>query len=320
MNAKPPLTVVVTVYNRAPYLAASLDSVLASGFGDFELLVLDNRSTDGSFEIARDYLGRDPRVRVIQNETNLGQFGNRNRVLELVETKYFKYHDSDDLLYPHGLGTLHRCLVEAPAADFALSCGWAWEGGPCPMVLKPRDAYRREFLGRGMFFCGPASALFKTESFRFVGGFEDRGAASDYLFWLRVCRVLTVALAPADLFWYRIHPTQEYWSAAAAESYARAHAEGWKALFSPDCPLLGEEREQARRNHAHGLAKHTWRDLRARRFHLARLRLAEAGFALADAVRYLRRQKRDPFAGTPRDEAGEFLIPSGLRPVEPAEG
>jgi glycosyltransferase involved in cell wall biosynthesis len=320
VSAKPPLTVVVTVYNRAPYLAASLDSVLASGFGDFELLVLDNRSTDGSLDIARDYQGRDSRVRLIQNETNLGQFGNRNRVLELVETKYFKYHDSDDLLYPHGLGTFLRCLQAAPEADFALSSGWAWEGGPAPMVLKPRDAYRREFLGRGMFFCGPASALFKTESFRFVGGFEDRGAASDYLFWLRVCRVLTVALAPADLFWYRIHPSQEYWSPAAAESYARAHAEGWKALFRPDCPLTGDEREQARRNQAHGLAKHTWRDLRARRFHLARLRLAEAGFTLADAVRYLRRQKRDPYAGTPRDEAGEFLIPSGFRRTGPGEG
>lgn len=319
MKSKPPITVVVTVYNRAPYLAASLDSVLASSFGDFELLVLDNRSTDGSYEIARDYEGRDPRVRVVQNDTNLGQFGNRNRVLELVQTRFFKYHDSDDLLYPHGLDTWYRCLTAAPDADLALSCGWAWEGGPCPMVLKPRDAYRREFLGRGMFFCGPASALFKTESFRFVGGFEDRGAASDYLFWLRVCRVLTVALAPADLFWYRIHATQEYWNPAAAESYARAHAEGWKALFSPDCPLEGEEREQARRNHAFSLAKHTWRDLRARRFRLAQLRLSAAGFTPTDAFHYLRRQKRDPMAGTPRDEAGEFLIPGWFKKEEPGE-
>lgn len=319
MNHKPPITVVVTVYNRAPYLAASLDSVLASRFGDFALLVLDNRSTDGSFDIARDYERLDPRVRVIQNETNLGQFGNRNRVLELVDTKYFKYHDSDDLLYPHGLETFYRCLTSVPEADFALSCGWAWEGGPSPMVLKPRDAYRREFLGRGLFHCGPASALFKTASFRFLGGIEDCGAASDYLFWLRACRTLTVALAPADLFWYRIHSTQEYWSPAAAESYARAHALGWKSLFLPDCPLAGPEREQARRNCAFGLAKHTWRDLRARRFHLARLRLGAAGFTLADAFRYLRRQRREAFAGSPRDEAGEFLIPGWFKRAGPTK-
>lgn len=313
MTRRPPITVVVTVFNRAPYLAASLDSVLASSFGDFELLVLDNCSTDGSLEIAHEVASRDPRVRVLRNETNLGQFGNRNRVLELVETKYFKYHDSDDLLYPHGLETLYRCLTQAPAADLALSCGWAWEGGPCPMVLPPRECYRREFLGRGMFFCGPASALFKTASFRFVGGFEDHGAASDYRFWLRVCRTLTVALAPADLFWYRIHPDQEYWSPAAAESYARAHAAGWRALFVPDNPLSPEEKEQARRNHAFSLAKHTARDLRGGRLGLARLRLSAAGFTLGDALRYLRRPQRDPFAGTPRDDAGEFTMPPWFR-------
>jgi glycosyltransferase involved in cell wall biosynthesis len=314
---KPPVTVVVTVYNRAPYLASSLASVLASRFEDFELLVLDNCSTDGSWEIAQDFARRDPRVRVVQNERNLGQFGNRNRVLELVETRLFKFHDSDDLLYPHGLETLYRCLEQAPTADLALSGGWAWEGGPCPMVLSPREAYRREYLGRGLFYCGPASALFKTESFRFVGGFEDHGAASDYLFWLRVCRTLTVALAPADLFWYRIHPNQEYASPAAAESYARAQAEGWKALFAPDCPLQGEDKEQARRNQAFGLAKHTWRDLKAGRFGLARLRLAEARFGWRDAWTYLRRQKRDAFAGTPRDADGEFLLPPWFKPEGP---
>ena len=57
------------------------------------------------------------------------------------------------------------------------------------MVLTPRMSYQREFLGQGMFYCGPSGALFRTGVLRKLGGFPDRGVASDYCFWLKACAV-----------------------------------------------------------------------------------------------------------------------------------
>ncbi|HEX2644273.1 MAG TPA: glycosyltransferase family A protein [Thermoanaerobaculia bacterium] len=309
MEHTPQISVLVTSYNREDTLAASLESVLASSFGDFEVLVVDNQSTDGSVEVARRYERLDRRVRVHVNEANLGQFGNRNRAAALARAPFLKYHDSDDLMYPHCLATLLGPLRAEPRAGFALSSGTAWPGGPCPMLSTPLMSYRREFLGLGMFQCGPAGALFRAEVFHRLGGFEDRGAASDYLFWMRACRTVSVLLMPADLFWYRIHPGQELQSPKSAASYALAHGEAWRALQAPDCPLQGEELQQARRNWAWNLFKITYRDLRSSQWGNAWLRLRSCGVSPADGLRYLRRPKRHFNAGTPLDVDGGYQIP-----------
>ena len=321
MTRTPRISVLVTSYNREDTLAASLESVLASAFGDFEVLVLDNRSTDGSVAVAERIARGDRRVRVVVNESNLGQFGNRNRAAELARAPFLKYHDSDDLMYPHGLGLMLGLLEAEPSAAFGLSSGLAWAGGPCPMLLTPRLAYEREFLGRGMFHCGPAGALFRTEAFRRLGGFEDHGAASYYLFWLRACREHSVLLLPADLFWYRIHAGQELASPSSAASYARAYGAAWRALTAPDCPLAGSALVQARRNWAWTLFRMLTRDLRGRRFAQARLRFASCGLAAGDWLRYLRRAQRTYAAGTPLDDAGGYLVPDWSRftPQAPAE-
>ena len=100
-------------------------------------------------------------------------------------------------------------LEAEPRAAFALSGPRSWPGGPCPMLLTPRLAYEREFLGSGLFQQGPASALFRAEAFRALGGFPEINYAGDYLFWLHACTTVNVLLVPGDLFYYRIHPGQE---------------------------------------------------------------------------------------------------------------
>ena len=313
VSLRPKVTVVVTCYNREKYLGSAIESVLASGFEEFDLLVLDDGSTDGSVDIARSYAERDERVRVIENETNLGDYPNRNRALDFVQTEFLKYHDSDDLMYPHCLGVLSRLLQAAPSAGFALTAGKHWPGGPCPMLMTPRMAFQREFLGSGMFSCGPSGALFRTSVLRDLGGFPNYGTASDYAFWLRACKVTNTLLVPADLFWYRVHSGQELQKPEAARHYALAQAHAWKSLFAPDCPLTGDELNRARGRRARDLLKVTWRDLRDGRWSLIPFRFRHAGFGLLDLLRYPPFEAMDPFAGTPRDGDGEFLVPESLR-------
>ena len=305
----PRVSVLLTTYNRERYVASSIESVLGQTFGDFELVVSDNCSTDGTLEIVRAYERRDPRIRVFVNAQNIGQFPNRNHAVELARTPLLKYHDSDDLMYPHCLDVMVKMLLSEPRAGFGLSTGWAWPGGPCPMLLTPRMAYQREYFGTGLFMCGPSGAIFRAEVFRELGGFVDRGAPSDYLFWLRACARVSVVLLPADLFWYRMHSTQEFQSDKAQGEYALAAAEAWRALDAPECPLTPEEREQAKRNRTYHLAKRTLQDARRGRWRSARQRLRQSGLGLADWAKYLRPPQRDLMAGTPVDVHGEFVIP-----------
>jgi hypothetical protein len=308
----PTVSVLLTSYNRERYIAASIESVLAQTFTDYELLITDNCSTDRTLDIARSFERRDPRVRVVVNERNLGQFGNRNRAAELARGRFLKYHDSDDLMYPHCLEVMVNMLASEPHAGFGLSTGWMWPGGPCPMLLTPRMAYQREYFGGGLFMGGPASAVFRTEVFLDLGGFVDYGAPSDYMFWLRACALVNVVLLPADLFWYRTHPGQEFLSTRAQREYFKTAASAWQALAASGCPLTAEEREQARRNRAYHVAVRTLQDLRRGRWSSAWHRFRNSGMTPGDWVKYLRPPRRDQNAGTPLDADGEFIIPHWL--------
>lgn len=310
----PVVSVVMTAYNRERYIAAAIESVLAQTFEAFELVIVDDRSTDGTLAIARQYEARDRRVHVAANEHNLGQFPNRNHAASLARGRFLKYHDSDDLMYPHCLATMVAALDAEPRAGIALTTGWAWPGGPCPMLLSPRMCYQREFLGRGLFMAGPSGALFRTEVFRGLGGFDDHGVPSDFMFWLKACARHFVLLVPGDLFWYRVHPGQELQSPRMERERALVYGLTWKALHAEGCPLVDGERERARCNYAFIIARELWRDLKRGEPGLAAYRYRCAGLSLADWARYLRRPQRSVLAGTPLTPDGEFVIPEFLRP------
>ena len=75
----PKISILTTVYNRDKYLAACIDSVLASSYQDWELIIVDDVSTDTSVAIAQRYEQKDARIKVYVNQTNLGDYPNRNK-------------------------------------------------------------------------------------------------------------------------------------------------------------------------------------------------------------------------------------------------
>ncbi|SRR5712691_5855675 len=293
----PLVSVLLTAYNREHYLAASIESVLAQTWGDFELIVVDDRSTDESLDIARRYERLDSRVRVVVNERNYGQFANRNHAASLAGAPFLKFHDSDDLMYPHCLAVMVPALRAEPRAGFGLSNSRAWPGGPVPMLLTPRQSYQREFLGFGLFMCGPAGALFRTEVFRELGGFEDYGTPSDTIFWMRACARYPVLLLPGDLFYYREHPGQAFQAANVARQYATVTGHMWLALSAPECPLDEAEKAVARSNVAFATAKTIWHAARRGDVGLAWHRAAASGITATEWFRYLRPPRRSVLAG-----------------------
>lgn len=97
----PRVAVLMAVYNEESFLAEAIDSVLAQTFGDFELVIVDDGSTDRSREIAASY--RDPRIRLIVNETNQGLPRALNRGLSAIRSEYVARLDGNDVSFPERL-------------------------------------------------------------------------------------------------------------------------------------------------------------------------------------------------------------------------
>ena len=289
----------MTAYNRERYIAPAIESVLAQTWTDFELIVVDDASSDRTAAIAREYATRDRRIRVSVNDRNLGDYPNRNHAATLASGAFLKYHDSDDVMYPHCLQTMVESLSAFSDAGFALTAHRSWDGGPVPMLICPADAYRREFLGYGMFMLGPSCALFRRSVFEALGRFPEAGPHSDHLFWLTACRSVNVLLLPADLFWWRTHEGQQLRTPQALYDGVDAGRRAWEALMHADCPLKGAELEQARSNQVWNTAKLLRRDIRHGRFGLFAYRLRRAGLTPLDWLRYFRSPVRLTTAGAP---------------------
>jgi len=103
----PILTIGLPVYNGARYLATSVDSILSQSFRDLELIISDNASSDDTEAIGRSLVGRDPRVRYLRNDANVGIAANFNLLVPLASGRLFKWATADDLLRP---GFLARCV------------------------------------------------------------------------------------------------------------------------------------------------------------------------------------------------------------------
>jgi glycosyltransferase involved in cell wall biosynthesis len=251
------VSMLITVHNREKYVAAAIESALVQTFTGFELLIVDDASTDGSFEMARRY-ETDSRVKVFRNESNLGQFPNRARAVELARGLLLKFVDSDDLLYRHSLAIMVEAMEAHPDAALALSHSSPEDEGPYPWKLSPAEAWRKQFLGHGCLSCGPSSAILRREAFIEVGGFGPWGVLNDTDLWYRMAARWPVVLLPPGLVWWRRHDQQEFTKDNAAMTYLeRGFALTLATLSSAECPLDESERQaaftRARQHHARRL-------------------------------------------------------------------
>lgn len=100
---RPRVTIGMAVYNGENYIREAIESILNQTFTDFELIISDNASTDGTKQICEHYAAQDSRIKYSRNTQNLGAVPNLNRTFELASGEYFKWSDHDDILAPEFL-------------------------------------------------------------------------------------------------------------------------------------------------------------------------------------------------------------------------
>ncbi len=110
------LTIGMPVYNGEPFIREALDSLLAQTYKDFELIISDNASTDGTEAICREYVQRDPRVKYRRGDVNRGAAWNFNHVVDVATAPLFKWAAADDLHEPEFVARCVAALEEVPDA------------------------------------------------------------------------------------------------------------------------------------------------------------------------------------------------------------
>lgn len=123
----PELSILIPVYNNEKYLPRCLDSVLAQTWKDYEVIVVDDGSTDSSYDLAKGYAAKDPRVRAYRFE-NKGVSASRNRALDLARGEWLMFVDSDDYIKPKMAETLLKTAHDLDAQ--IVECGLEMKYGP----------------------------------------------------------------------------------------------------------------------------------------------------------------------------------------------
>jgi glycosyltransferase involved in cell wall biosynthesis len=199
----PALSVVMPVRNGAPYLSAAMESVLGQTFPDFELVVLDDASTDGTPGLLEGWAARDPRIRVVRSPGPLGTAESSNQVVALARATICARMDADDVAHPDRLRRQWDLLARHP--DVVL-VGTLWEGiDPDGRLVRPRD--RWALLRRsGLLPFTHGSIMFRRADFDAVGGYRaECGFGAARVLCIQLARRGRVLVVPDALYRYRFH-------------------------------------------------------------------------------------------------------------------
>jgi glycosyltransferase involved in cell wall biosynthesis len=205
--AAPLVSILVPCYNTARYLGETIDSILAQTMRDFELILINDGSSDDTESVLKKYEHSDSRVRS-RSRANRGLVETRNELVEMARGQYLAWHDSDDLMTPQRLELQVRRFADEPAL--------AWLGGATALIDPvglPIHIHRfptdHESILRMMereMACYFGSTLMRRELVVRAGGFRHPFAiCEDFDLCLRMADLGRVGNLPDVVFYYRQH-------------------------------------------------------------------------------------------------------------------
>lgn len=214
----PTVSVLIPTYNRASLLKQAIDSVLTQTFGDFEVIISDNASTDGTQALVKSY--SDRRIVYLRNSRNIGWHGNMNRCLMSARGSYLTFLPDDDLMMPENLerkvdilrryprvGLVHSRFHMVDGEGRLLRENTNWGHGPerDSDAVEPGHAFLRRML-TGFCEVNLPTAMFRKAAYDRLGGFTDTlSHADDFEYWMRIAVFFDVAYLASPLILWRWH-------------------------------------------------------------------------------------------------------------------
>ncbi|MCW3090875.1 MAG: glycosyltransferase family 2 protein [Ferruginibacter sp.] len=205
----PLVSVLMTAYNREKFISEAIESVLASTYSNFELIIVDDCSVDNTLAIVKKMAALDSRIKFYINEKNLGDYPNRNRAASYAVGKYLKYVDADDQIKTDGLAYCVGAMEAAPHAGLGMLQLPVDESKDI-QYLEPGEVVKKHFFVQQCLTISPSGTIIRNDLFKKLRGFDTRfGVASDMYFNLKYASVAPVIFLPKVFFFYRRHEGQE---------------------------------------------------------------------------------------------------------------
>ncbi|MBU3576868.1 glycosyltransferase family 2 protein [Polynucleobacter sp. UK-Kesae-W10] len=205
---KPLISVLMPAFNVEKYIAAAMDSILNQSYSNFEFIVLDDGSADGTAQIIEGY--SDPRLKKVMLSENKGLVSARNTLVGMAQGEYIAFLDSDDLADPRRL-ELQLQYLQANGLDLCGTDHWVLHqssGKRKRSKQRHSDADIRAMISVCSPLCNP-SVMGRTAVFQKVPYLPGNDGAEDYVMWVNLaiagCKFGNV---PQNLITYRVHDSQ----------------------------------------------------------------------------------------------------------------
>jgi glycosyltransferase involved in cell wall biosynthesis len=212
MRSTPKVSVLIPTYNSAPFLDEAIQSVLNQSYPDFELIIVDNKSTDNTSEVIEKYLG-DKRVSYYINQTNIGLVNNFNKCLTYAKGDYIKFLCSDDKFHPDLLSKFVQVLDAYPNVVLVTSNkeGFGTKSfteRPPVQYLQPGKKVISQSIQDCNWIGEPTTVMFRRKNLQ-VGNFNNEYKYfPDWDMWLRQLTLGDCYIIPETLSYFRLHPNQ----------------------------------------------------------------------------------------------------------------
>ena len=186
-DARPLISVIMGVYNEEAAIRESIESILGQTYSNWELIICDDASTDGTYEICREYAARDGRIRVIRNKQNMRLAAALNRCLKIARGVYIARMDADDISLPKRLEQEEAFLESHPGIDVAGCCCYVSDGSTVTAHRAYRRHPRKKDLLFGPPYAHPAICMRREAYDRLHGYVSDKKTmrAEDWELWFR---------------------------------------------------------------------------------------------------------------------------------------
>lgn len=241
-HATPLVSVIIPTFNRAHVLPRAIDSVIGQSFEDFELLVVDDGSTDGTAEIMERYKRWNRRVRYLVQPVNAGVSAARNRGMKEARGRLFALLDSDDEWLPEKLAAQVAFFEMAPR-DVGLLYGGVRTVGASTWVFRPQaHGWIHPLLLERNVIHSTSNVMIRREVYETIGGFNEQiPAIEDWDYWIRVAKAFAIDFIEDDQSYYYESPHEMNRKSLAT----RANLDSREWLYA----IHGEDMRRARVAH-----------------------------------------------------------------------
>lgn len=205
----PKISVLMPVYNGEIYLRESINSVLNQTFTDFEFIIIDDGSTDSTWEILTTYTKQDPRIKLFKNEQNIGLTNSLNKGLNLAKGEYIARQDADDVSLPKRFEKQTELLDNSPET-ILVSCDIDTIDSEGRLIGKIQRSCDPKLVPWYLLFynhvAGHSQVMFRRKPVLDLDGYSHVNRYSeDYELWSRLAQIGDIVILPEALLQQRMH-------------------------------------------------------------------------------------------------------------------